>query len=157
MAIIRDGEKYACSTCIKGHRVAGCKHSDRDLILVRRRGRPSTQCEHCKRLRNGNRKVHTKCVCGSNATTTTTTDMEYDSSSNSSSNNNAINSTFYFTGVIANNTINTYNNSNGTSNGNSVRSNNIVPAIAPKSYLDVNVVVQRIVDVVPLSLACQPC
>ncbi|RKP09486.1 copper fist DNA binding domain-containing protein, partial [Thamnocephalis sphaerospora] len=60
--IVRNGEKYACATCIKGHRVSSCKHADRPLLLVRKRGRPSTQCEHCRELRV-ERQLHVKCIC----------------------------------------------------------------------------------------------
>ncbi|AAS50828.2 ABR058Cp [Eremothecium gossypii ATCC 10895] len=39
--IIFDGEKYSCAACIRGHRSTTCKHSDRMLVKVRTRGRPS--------------------------------------------------------------------------------------------------------------------
>ncbi|BAP71892.1 metal-binding activator 1 [Kluyveromyces marxianus] len=39
--IIFNGEKYSCVSCIRGHRSSSCKHSDRMLVKVRTRGRPS--------------------------------------------------------------------------------------------------------------------
>ncbi|SCU85274.1 LAMI_0C10682g1_1 [Lachancea mirantina] len=41
--IIYAGDKYACVSCIRGHRSSTCKHSDRMLVKVRTRGRPSAQ------------------------------------------------------------------------------------------------------------------
>lgn len=40
--ILVDGDKYACQQCIRGHRSSSCKHIQRPLVLVRSRGRPST-------------------------------------------------------------------------------------------------------------------
>lgn len=37
--IIYDGEKYACASCIRGHRSSTCRHTDRMLVKVRNRGR----------------------------------------------------------------------------------------------------------------------
>ncbi|KAI9598291.1 copper fist DNA binding domain-containing protein [Syncephalis fuscata] len=131
MAILRNGEKYACLTCIKGHRVAGCNHNDRDLVLVRRRGRPSTQCEHCRRLRTSSRKVHTKCTCGS--ATASTNDSMYNGDENNGINSNADN--IYYAGVATNNQINN-------------QVNNQVNNVETKS-IGVNVAVQKIVGAVP--------
>ncbi|SCW04518.1 LAFE_0H15302g1_1 [Lachancea fermentati] len=39
--IIFDDEKYSCVSCIRGHRSSTCKHSERMLVKVRTRGRPS--------------------------------------------------------------------------------------------------------------------
>ncbi|AJS77197.1 Mac1p [Saccharomyces cerevisiae YJM1133] len=39
--IIFNGNKYACASCIRGHRSSTCRHSHRMLIKVRTRGRPS--------------------------------------------------------------------------------------------------------------------
>ncbi|EJD52024.1 copper-fist-domain-containing protein, partial [Auricularia subglabra TFB-10046 SS5] len=55
-------KKYACATCIKGHRSSSCAHTDRPLIEVKKKGRPVTQCEHCRDLRK-TKQVHIKCVC----------------------------------------------------------------------------------------------
>ncbi|SCV01160.1 LAME_0G14466g1_1 [Lachancea meyersii CBS 8951] len=41
--IIYDGEKYACVSCIRGHRSTTCKHSNRMLVKVRTKGRPSAK------------------------------------------------------------------------------------------------------------------
>lgn len=39
MMIIYDGEKYACVSCIRGHRSSTCRHTNRMLVKVRNRGR----------------------------------------------------------------------------------------------------------------------
>jgi hypothetical protein len=52
----------ASESCIKGHRSSGCKHNDRPLFEVKRKGRPITQCEHCRELRK-TKQVHVKCMC----------------------------------------------------------------------------------------------
>ncbi|RIA81286.1 copper fist DNA binding domain-containing protein [Glomus cerebriforme] len=57
-----DGVKYACATCIKGHRSTSCLHNDRELFAIKRKGRPITQCSHCRELRR-TQKVHVKCNC----------------------------------------------------------------------------------------------
>ncbi|KAI9281767.1 hypothetical protein BC943DRAFT_329542 [Umbelopsis sp. AD052] len=54
--------KFACATCIKGHRSSHCTHADRPLFEIKKKGRPITQCSHCRDLRR-NRQVHVKCVC----------------------------------------------------------------------------------------------
>lgn len=52
-----------CSeTCIKGHRSSSCRHTDRALFEIKKKGRPVTQCEHCRELRK-TKQVHVKCVC----------------------------------------------------------------------------------------------
>ncbi|WVR09480.1 hypothetical protein IAU60_006548 [Kwoniella sp. DSM 27419] len=64
MVLIND-KKYACEKCIKGHRVTGCTHTDRALYEVKKKGRPTTQCQHCKEKRKvSGSSVHTKCACG---------------------------------------------------------------------------------------------
>ncbi|KAJ1978129.1 copper-binding transcription factor [Dimargaris xerosporica] len=57
-----DGQKFACEKCIKGHRASTCNHHDRNLIPIRRKGRPVSQCATCRELRK-TRKLHVKCVC----------------------------------------------------------------------------------------------
>lgn len=57
------GEKWACSSCIKGHRVSGCGHHDRELHHINPKGRPVKQCEHC-RLARRSKSQHGKCDCG---------------------------------------------------------------------------------------------
>jgi hypothetical protein len=51
-------------TCIKGHRSSSCKHTDRPLFEIKKKGRPVTQCEHCRELRK-TKQVHVKCLCES--------------------------------------------------------------------------------------------
>ncbi|KAL2793867.1 copper fist DNA binding domain-containing protein [Aspergillus keveii] len=42
-----DGEKWACEACVRGHRVSTCKHHDRPLIRINRKGRPFSTCSIC--------------------------------------------------------------------------------------------------------------
>ncbi|KAF2172850.1 hypothetical protein M409DRAFT_49369 [Zasmidium cellare ATCC 36951] len=63
MVVKPDGTKWACQSCLKGHRVSGCTHTDRELTLVPKKGRPVTQCQHC-RLERKKRSAHVKCDCG---------------------------------------------------------------------------------------------
>lgn len=49
--IVIDGIKYACENCVRGHRATKCTHSERKLVPVKKQGRPSTTCHHCKSLR----------------------------------------------------------------------------------------------------------
>ncbi|KAL4873013.1 hypothetical protein BDV12DRAFT_115332 [Aspergillus spectabilis] len=58
-----DGEKWACEACVRGHRVSSCHHSDRPLTHINKKGRPVSQCPHCRGLRKS-RTTHTKCECG---------------------------------------------------------------------------------------------
>lgn len=58
-----DGEKFACQSCIKGHRVSGCTHTDRELHHINPKGRPVKQCEHCRGARKS-KSHHAKCDCG---------------------------------------------------------------------------------------------
>ncbi|ODN85445.1 hypothetical protein L198_07526 [Cryptococcus wingfieldii CBS 7118] len=65
MVLINE-KKYACERCIKGHRVSSCTHTDRALFEIKKKGRPGTQCKHCKEKRKSvGSSVHTKCKCGS--------------------------------------------------------------------------------------------
>lgn len=48
--------------CIKGHRVAQCQHTHRPLLPLQRKGRPVSQCNHCRGNRVKN-KSHVKCTC----------------------------------------------------------------------------------------------
>lgn len=82
--MIIDGEKYACEACVRGHRVSSCHHSgkwlplllyskdsltnvldalDRPLSYVHKKGRPVTQCQHCRGGRKS-KSTHVKCECG---------------------------------------------------------------------------------------------
>ncbi|KAK9440967.1 uncharacterized protein VB005_05602 [Metarhizium brunneum] len=58
-----DGEKYACEACVRGHRVSNCQHSDRPLQHINKKGRPVSQCHHCRTMRKS-RSAHVKCDCG---------------------------------------------------------------------------------------------
>ncbi|KAL3421978.1 copper fist DNA binding domain-containing protein [Phlyctema vagabunda] len=57
------GEKYACEACVRGHRVSNCQHSDRPLQHINKKGRPVSQCTHCRTLRKS-RSAHVRCECG---------------------------------------------------------------------------------------------
>ncbi|KIP06609.1 hypothetical protein PHLGIDRAFT_451232 [Phlebiopsis gigantea 11061_1 CR5-6] len=61
MLLIND-KKYACESCIKGHRSSSCAHSDRPLFEVKKKGRPASQCEKCRELRK-TKRVHSRCEC----------------------------------------------------------------------------------------------
>lgn len=58
-----NGEKYACEACVRGHRVSNCQHSDRPLQHINKKGRPVSQCQHCRAMRKS-RSAHVKCDCG---------------------------------------------------------------------------------------------
>ncbi|KAG1865542.1 copper fist DNA binding domain-containing protein [Suillus subalutaceus] len=55
-------KKFACESCIKGHRSSSCHHSERPLFEVKKKGRPVSQCKTCRELRNSKR-FHSKCTC----------------------------------------------------------------------------------------------
>ncbi|KAI9891561.1 MAG: hypothetical protein M1814_002684 [Vezdaea aestivalis] len=46
MAILINGIKFACEPCVRGHRSTKCEHKDRNLIEVRKPGRPLSSCPH---------------------------------------------------------------------------------------------------------------
>ncbi|KAG0329506.1 hypothetical protein BG004_002325, partial [Podila humilis] len=50
------------TTCIKGHRSTTCNHGERPLHEIKKKGRPSIQCSHCKELRKA-KHVTAKCIC----------------------------------------------------------------------------------------------
>ncbi|KAH8834896.1 hypothetical protein DL96DRAFT_1454550, partial [Flagelloscypha sp. PMI_526] len=54
--------RFCSEACIKGHRSSHCKHTDRPLFEVKRKGRPVTQCETCRDLRKS-KKINAKCIC----------------------------------------------------------------------------------------------
>ncbi|KND87821.1 Copper resistance protein CRF1 [Tolypocladium ophioglossoides CBS 100239] len=68
--MIVDGETYACEACIRGHRARSCDHHGeylgRPLQSVRKKGRPASQCGHCRSMRKS-RSAHVKCDCGKRA------------------------------------------------------------------------------------------
>ncbi|KAL1982916.1 hypothetical protein VTN96DRAFT_768 [Rasamsonia emersonii] len=43
-----DGEKWACEACVRGHRVSSCRHHDRPLIRINKKGRPFSVCRLCR-------------------------------------------------------------------------------------------------------------
>ncbi|KAH8101551.1 hypothetical protein BXZ70DRAFT_101577 [Cristinia sonorae] len=57
--------KFACESCIKGHRSSSCTHTERPLFEVKKKGRPVSQCEKCRELRK-TKRVHSKCDCSLN-------------------------------------------------------------------------------------------
>ncbi|KAG7090725.1 hypothetical protein E1B28_009817 [Marasmius oreades] len=59
-----NSKKFACESCIKGHRSSACAHTDRALFEIKKKGRPISQCETCRTLRQS-RKMHNKCMCTS--------------------------------------------------------------------------------------------
>lgn len=62
--ILKDNKKYACETCIRGHRASSCQHTNRPLVEVRKKGRPVTSCRHCQTLRTSlNIHPSTVCIC----------------------------------------------------------------------------------------------
>ncbi|TLS28804.1 hypothetical protein PpBr36_01846 [Pyricularia pennisetigena] len=61
--MIIDGEKWACEACVRGHRVSNCQHSERPLQHINKKGRPVSQCQHCRSMRKS-RASHVKCDCG---------------------------------------------------------------------------------------------
>lgn len=67
MVFVND-KKYACESCIKGHRSSACGHTERPLFEVKKKGRPLSQCPKCRDLRQAKR-VHSKCTCNPPSTT----------------------------------------------------------------------------------------
>ncbi|KAI0656822.1 hypothetical protein C8Q70DRAFT_1009008 [Cubamyces menziesii] len=55
-------KKFACESCIKGHRSSNCQHADRPLFEIKKKGRPVSQCEKCRELRK-TKRMHSKCTC----------------------------------------------------------------------------------------------
>ncbi|KAG5368473.1 Copper resistance protein [Yarrowia sp. C11] len=64
--VVIEGIKYACERCIRGHRVSSCTHTQQPLIRIKPKGRPATQCLHCRDARK-NKALHVKCKCGSSS------------------------------------------------------------------------------------------
>ncbi|KAI0271604.1 copper fist DNA binding domain-containing protein [Gloeopeniophorella convolvens] len=57
-----NSQKFACESCIKGHRSSSCTHTDRPLYEIKKKGRPVSQCDRCRQLRD-TKRVHSKCTC----------------------------------------------------------------------------------------------
>ncbi|GAA5823709.1 hypothetical protein JCM11251_000734 [Rhodosporidiobolus azoricus] len=64
--VLIDGVKYACQSCIKGHRSSKCTHTTRPLQEIKKKGRPTSQCAHCRDLRK-TKSVHARCDCAARA------------------------------------------------------------------------------------------
>ncbi|KAI9460186.1 hypothetical protein BJY52DRAFT_1118201 [Lactarius psammicola] len=62
-----NSQKFACESCIKGHRSSSCTHTERPLYEIKKKGRPVSQCERCRQLRN-TKRVHSKCTCSDGPT-----------------------------------------------------------------------------------------
>ncbi|KAH3661817.1 hypothetical protein OGAPHI_005995 [Ogataea philodendri] len=62
--VLINGVKYACERCIRGHRVTTCTHVDQPMMMIKPKGRPSTQCNHCKQQRKL-KNAHIACTCNS--------------------------------------------------------------------------------------------
>lgn len=60
--VVLNGIKYACERCIRGHRVSTCNHTDQPLTMIKPKGRPSTQCQHCRDQRKL-KNLHINCAC----------------------------------------------------------------------------------------------
>lgn len=54
---------FISETCITGHRSSSCRHTDRPMLEVKKKGRPITICEHCRELRK-TKQVYINCACG---------------------------------------------------------------------------------------------
>lgn len=61
--VLLNGIKYACERCIRGHRVSSCTHTDKLLVMIKPKGRPASQCSHCREQRKV-KNAHTLCNCG---------------------------------------------------------------------------------------------
>ncbi|OBA19578.1 hypothetical protein METBIDRAFT_13328 [Metschnikowia bicuspidata var. bicuspidata NRRL YB-4993] len=61
--VLLNGIKYACERCIRGHRVSACTHTDKTLVMIKPKGRPASQCTHCREQRKI-KNAHTLCHCG---------------------------------------------------------------------------------------------
>ncbi|KAH9917374.1 copper fist DNA binding domain-containing protein, partial [Epithele typhae] len=60
--VLVNDKKFACESCIKGHRSSGCQHTERPLFEVKKKGRPVSQCTNCRELRK-TKRMHNKCNC----------------------------------------------------------------------------------------------
>ncbi|KAM9930460.1 hypothetical protein OXX59_000485 [Metschnikowia pulcherrima] len=60
--VLLNGIKYACERCIRGHRVSSCTHTDKTLVMIKPKGRPASQCSHCREQRKV-KNSHTSCEC----------------------------------------------------------------------------------------------
>lgn len=64
--ILFNDKRFACESCIKGHRSTKCAHLRKNLTEIKTKGRPNTQCPTCREKRQQKRgHPHHKCQCGS--------------------------------------------------------------------------------------------
>jgi hypothetical protein len=61
-------------SCIKGHRSSACQHTSRPLYQIKNKGRPVSQCDKCRKLRQAKR-VHAKCTCNVDGDTSNAADL----------------------------------------------------------------------------------
>ncbi|KAF8588529.1 hypothetical protein K439DRAFT_641457 [Ramaria rubella] len=66
-----NSQKFACASCIKGHRSSSCYHTERPLFEIKKKGRPVSQCQTCRQLRK-NKRMHVKCSCAQPVGSTST-------------------------------------------------------------------------------------
>ncbi|OAJ36719.1 hypothetical protein BDEG_20863 [Batrachochytrium dendrobatidis JEL423] len=63
--LLYDTLKFACQRCQSGHRSAVCVHLDRRVDEIKAKGRPVSQCGHCRAKRQrGVGHSHHRCLCG---------------------------------------------------------------------------------------------
>ncbi|KAL2004554.1 hypothetical protein VTN00DRAFT_3439 [Thermoascus crustaceus] len=58
--MIINGQKWACEACVRGHRVTNCRHNDRPLIRINKKGRPFSICRLCNRSPCNSPEEHSK-------------------------------------------------------------------------------------------------
>ncbi|KAL2002254.1 hypothetical protein VTN02DRAFT_335 [Thermoascus thermophilus] len=58
--MIINGQKWACEACVRGHRVSNCRHNDRPLIRINKKGRPFSICRLCNRSPCKSPEEHSK-------------------------------------------------------------------------------------------------
>ncbi|KAJ5915694.1 hypothetical protein N7466_011627 [Penicillium verhagenii] len=49
-----EGGKWACESCVRGHRSTKCEHWDRIMVKIHKAGRPLTKCPHDETVCDGN-------------------------------------------------------------------------------------------------------
>ncbi|TPX36259.1 hypothetical protein SmJEL517_g01469 [Synchytrium microbalum] len=65
MVVVFQGSKFSCAACQNGHRSQSCDHLHRVLLEIKQKGRPATQCGHCRTKRStGTGHSHHRCMCG---------------------------------------------------------------------------------------------
>ncbi|KAJ5938023.1 hypothetical protein N7454_004365 [Penicillium verhagenii] len=54
MPFDEEGGKWACESCVRGHRSSKCEHWDRIMVKIHKAGRPLTKCPHDGHVCDGN-------------------------------------------------------------------------------------------------------